>query len=421
MRINSLTIENFKGIATKTTIEVRPLTIFVGANSSGKSTCLHALAALCQSLKLPNNSSAITLDDDFAYVHLGRFIDAMHTTSYDDSIRLGLTLDRVGLPIPEEKEGKTTFGVQTHSLSASYTFKCTRRTQDVTVDAARYEFGKHWFEVRRAGKKHNLHTSVAKESWPMARRPAFLFEIDPAVFLNRQQRLFGYQYLPFQATQEALAAAIRNVRYLGPFRWPPRRRYPSYGTAPYEVGPQGESTIPMLANETIRSRKRQHIEQVSKWLTDLSIGASVDTSRIGQSDLFEMSVKLADGAAFPLADLGFGVSQALPVLAQCSFATDGCTLLFEQPEIHLHPLAAERLASVFVDTVKRGITVMAETHSPGLVKRLQDELRSKRIKPDDIAVYRVWRENGSTKLKLVEFEADGDVDELWERNFSREH
>jgi predicted ATPase len=51
--------------------------------------------------------------------------------------------------------------------------------------------------------------------------------------------------------------------------------------------------------------------------------------------------------------LGYGVSQGLPVLAQCSFAPRGATLLFEQPELHLHQGAAHRLASVFVSAAKQ--------------------------------------------------------------------
>ena len=70
MSIEKIEIENFKGVGNKQSIRVRPLTFFIGANSSGKSTCIHALASLSQTVKLPNNKKPIVLDDEFAFVQI---------------------------------------------------------------------------------------------------------------------------------------------------------------------------------------------------------------------------------------------------------------------------------------------------------------------------------------------------------------
>lgn len=89
MAIERLFVRNFKGIADLGWLDIRPITLFIGANSSGKSSCLHALAALSQTAKLPNNSRPLILDDEYAQVHLGRFIDVIHTRSYSNEIELG--------------------------------------------------------------------------------------------------------------------------------------------------------------------------------------------------------------------------------------------------------------------------------------------------------------------------------------------
>ena len=78
MPIHSVTIENFKGVGEKTDIEIKPLTIFIGENSSGKSTVIHAIAALAQTVRLPNDSRPLILDDEYAFIHLGRFIEVIH-------------------------------------------------------------------------------------------------------------------------------------------------------------------------------------------------------------------------------------------------------------------------------------------------------------------------------------------------------
>jgi AAA15 family ATPase/GTPase len=92
MPIDQLSIENFKGLGDKTDISIKPITIFIGANSSGKSSCIHALACLSQTLKITNNTRPLILDDDLAYVHLGRFIEVVHSKSYQDVISLGVSI-----------------------------------------------------------------------------------------------------------------------------------------------------------------------------------------------------------------------------------------------------------------------------------------------------------------------------------------
>ncbi len=86
MNINAVKIKNFKGVSEETNLELRPFTPFIGENSSGKSTVVHALAAMAQSLRQRSDSRPLVLDDETAVVHLGRFIEIVHSHSYDDAI-----------------------------------------------------------------------------------------------------------------------------------------------------------------------------------------------------------------------------------------------------------------------------------------------------------------------------------------------
>ena len=104
MPIDKLTISNFKGIAGKTEFEIKPLTFFIGPNSSGKSSCIHALAALSQTVKLSNSKLPIVLDDEHAAVHLGRFIEVIHTKSYADAIEIGISLNKSGKTVQYGKD-----------------------------------------------------------------------------------------------------------------------------------------------------------------------------------------------------------------------------------------------------------------------------------------------------------------------------
>lgn len=405
MPIDKLTICNFKGIAEKTEFTIKPVTLFIGPNSSGKSSCIHALAALAQTIKLSSSKLPIVLDDEYAQVHLGRFIEVIHSKSYSDSIEIGVAIDRAN-QIFKSGRGKPPIVDKDDPVNALYSFKSTRRTQDVFLEKADFNVGTKNLTYRINLK--NTQYAVRLNGKPI---PAM--GVNPTgmrlTIVPTAARTFGEEFFNVFALSEVInntiANELQNTLYLGPFRQSPQRRYPTRGSAPQEVGAQGEAAITLLANEYVQSKGRPHIKQVSKWMSTLGLAQRVEVSRVGKSDLFDVTVTLADGATLPIADLGYGVSQILPVLTQCSFAPKGATLLFEQPELHLHPAAAEKLAIIFADVAKqKNLRIVAETHSRELFMQLFRELRAGRIAIDDIAAYEVSRADGRSVFKKIEIE-----------------
>src|ERR1039458_7251452 len=404
MPIHAVTIGNFKGIAEPITIPIKPITIFIGENSSGKSTVLHALAALSQTASVPNDQRALILDDEKAAVHLGRFIEIIHSRNYSDAIELGVNVGSVRLrrarrdSDPQQEKDE----VAEAEVEGRYEFKSTKRTQDISISSGEVKVGDESFKIKR-GKVFLTVESVRTGSiGRFGRGSGFIL----------RERIMSRKFVDFIAfsfAQRAIADALAKTLYLGPFRQSPRRSYPTRGASPNQVGAEGESTIPLLANEAVQSKARPHINQIAGWLAMMKLGSKVDISRVATSDLFDVSVRLPDGADFPIADLGYGLSQVLPVLAQLSFAPEGATLLFEQPELHLHPLAQRPLASVFIDAVrKRDVHIIAETHSPHLLGQFQREVREQHLQPDEIALYRVSRSDGKTHIEPIFIDGNGD-------------
>lgn len=177
----------------------------------------------------------------------------------------------------------------------------------------------------------------------------------------------------------------------------------------------------MLANEYVQTKNRTHLKQISDWLQKMELAQSVEVSRVGNSDLFDVSVKLPDGANLPIADLGYGMSQVLPVLVQCSFAPKKSTLLFEQPELHLNHSAAKLMSGVLAEATKaKDLHIIAETHSRELFFGLMDEIREGRLSPDDVAIYSVERREGNSQFKRVNIEVDEhgrpEVFDPWDTN-----
>jgi hypothetical protein len=365
-------------------------------------------------MKITNNTSQLILDDEYADVHLGRFKDVSHSKNYESPIRLGLTLH--GITLPTLPSPKTPSKIV--NASCEYVFKSTKRTQEIYLESAVIRIGETEFRLSKGKKTYRLRNMQSSVEIPC--RPEKAFKIDIMGTLSQKDFIdkFGH-FSPFYFAQEQIVAEFRKILYLGPFRQPPRRLYPTRGATPKEVGSMGEACVALLANESVQSQSRIHINQVSGWLNDLQLAQSVSLSRSGGSDLFSVDLRLQDNTDFPLADLGYGLSQVLPVLTQCSFAPEGATLLFEQPELHLHDIAAKGLAKVFNDTVEsKKASVLVETHSPALFKAFLRGMSAREVDRDKFAAYRVHREAQSTRLHLIDIDEECDVEENWERGLS---
>jgi len=421
--IHALNVQNFKGISDATTLAIRPLTIFIGPNSSGKSSGIHALAAMAQTIKLGALGRPLVLDDEFAQVHLGRFIEVVHSRSYSDPITLGIDIgprDFVSQALQGTEKERGSVLVK-GPARADYTFRCSRRTQEVRLDSARFVAGQETYSMKAGAERYDLTNDRLGVKQALDREPGFW--VSSRLPVTARVRGEPYAFTPFSQLQRWVLEELRKTLYLGPFRQPPQRRYPTRGSAPSEVGPQGEATTTLLANEIMRTRKRTHVRQISGWLGTLGLGKSLDVARVGRSDLFDVNVTPKEETEkYALPDLGYGISQVLPVLTQCSFAPPGATLLFEQPELHLHQLATRPLMRVFIDTIKeKGAHVVAETHAPELFAQLLTELRNKTIQLSQVAVYRVRRTGGKSVFTLIDIDPDTfDVYDLWEEGLSKD-
>lgn len=419
MPITALHVANFKGLREEQTIKIRPLTIFIGPNSSGKSSCIHAIAALAQTVKLAGDPRPLVLDDEFAQVHLGRFIEVLHSKKYTDAMTLGIDIGDVSyIDFGEKLEA-------TESVargSARYRFRSTKTTQDTFLESAELALGTTKYAAKKVGKSYDISHEPTGSKVRADRLSGLDLDWRTSVSARSLNRTSLRSFGPLSFLQRALTAELRRTLYLGPFRQSPLRRYPTRGSTPTEVGAQGEATITMLANETIQSRSRTHIKQIASWLKLCGLAKDLDVARVARSDLFDVTLTLQDDDRLPIADLGYGLSQVLPVLTQCSFAPVDSTLLFEQPELHLHQIAAQRLATIFIKTIKeKKAHIVLETHSPDLLLQVVRELRDGSIALSDVAAYRVQRIGGRTKVSELEIDPKTfDIYEAWQNGLTLE-
>lgn len=425
MPIDKLVIANFKGIAEREEFDIRPITIFSGPNSSGKSSCIHAMAALAQTVKLSASQVPIVLDDEYAQVNLGRFLDVIHSRSIKDSFSIGIGLSNVSTPFlsNDEAPGKIP------SLHFEMSFKAKQAAQEIYIQSARMSLGNLTYSFQKKSSKSgefNITRDGVKLSFSAISTGRFSLRPQLTFMDNNEPHKEQMEaFLHSENVSSSLNKELRRTLYLGPFRQGPLRRYPTRGSQPTEVGSAGESAVPMLANEFSRSStKHPNLTRVSNWISKMGLGKKIEVVPVAKTDLFDVSLTLNDGAKLSIPDLGYGVSQVLPVLVQCSFAPPGSTLLFEQPELHLHEGAAKQLATVFIDVVReKNVHILAETHSPHLFIELIRQVKAGLLAPEEVVLYDVIRRDGRSEFRKVEIirDANGhcEVDHPWARGLER--
>ena len=123
-------------------------------------------------------------------------------------------------------------------------------------------------------------------------------------------------------------------------------------------------------------------------------------------DPFQIQVKVA-GQKFNLIDVGYGVSQVLPILVDCALASDGTTFLVQQPEVHLHPRAQAELGTYFgALAAKQSKRFIIETHSDYLVDRLRSLVASGGpLRPEHVCI--LFFERAEKDVRISEITIDG--------------
>lgn len=423
MAINNLILENFKGIKERQEFEIRPITIFCGPNSSGKSSCLHALASLAQTIKLSASNQAIVLDDEYAQIHLGRFLDVIHSKKITDSFTLGIGIT-TAKDISVFSDPKIKLGTQ---INAEINFKAKKAAQEIYIQHMQLEIGSTKYKYSKNKQGYNILKNQKTLNFSTMHMGKFKFrpDMEKTNFTESKDQKEIIELLMIgESISSNITDELSNVYYLGPFRQGPLRKYATRGAQPSEVGASGEGAVAMLANEFQRSTsKHPNLSKISSWIKDMGLGKNLHLEPVGNTDLFDVSLTLEDGAKLSVPDLGFGVSQVLPVLVQCSFAPKGATLLFEQPELHLHQGAAKKLGGILADVAKeKNLNIIAETHSPHLVGEIFQQIKQGKLNPSDVVLYDVCRRDGKSVFKKVEVELDdGEVfiDHPWAKNLDQ--
>jgi len=397
-------------------VELAPVTLLLGANSAGKTSLLQLPLILKQTFESPDRSLDLNLGvQPTDILDLGSYEDLVH--DHDTSRSLGL-----GLEFEGEGRGRA-------ATRLTYRATYTLAAGAPVVQRLQFDEAGDSFSVERQSKGGYLLEAPGYAARMAGNRPDARRSFQPERSLMFSTEAVAELAEAGGRVQDLglrLSKAVGNVAYLGPLRERPERSYMWNRQSPGNLGSRGERAVQALLASANSQKKRKEgqeggqgwlVEQVSAWLSRMGVADSLVLERQGRSRYFEVIIK-AESREANIMDVGFGISQVLPMLVLAYFVPRGSTILAEQPEIHLHPRAQVGLAELMAEVAReRNVQFLVETHSEYLFRRLQFLIADQKLGRDECRLYFVDRnEDQTAELRRLVVDEYGRVAN-WPKNF----
>ena len=404
--------------------KLRPITLLIGENNTGKTTFLGCYSVFHNLLDMTRIGSAAP-DFNQEPFWMGSFRDIVRT-------RLG----------PQGRINTFSIGLRTGSgkdeVVAPFLMKATlsERGSQPMISNIRYEFDStSYFEV--GGNEKNtvvlktpsdtIEISITLSDWNLT-----LFLLDQVIqrpdigknlYKKKGEKIFKYISDLFiksgkipkkkETLPRLFAPRLPDIVQVAPLRSKPQR---TYNPVKEVASPEGDH-VPMLMMRLVTNDKRSwqplH-DSLSAFGRDSGMFSDIRVRRLGKkiNDSFQLQVKARSGVPANIMDVGYGVSQSLPILVDIHNHRDSLFLL-QQPEVHLHPRAQAELATVFAEAVRKNAnSFLVETHSDYIVDRTRILVRQKKIPASDVSILFFEPTGNSVQIHNITVDSNGNLDNV---------
>lgn len=408
--LNQLRIRNFKSWQDTGCIRMAPITLFFGANSSGKSSIGQFLLMLKQTIESPDRKAVFYPGGRNSAVQLGSYQEMVFRRNPNEKITFEYQWSlpknmEIGDPLSDDvfSGDKLHFSAEVERGNAARHLIQIAKLKYCLLDD-RANHSSLSIELSRKPDKREYEASASPYNLVRKQGRAWALKDVVRFYGFSDEAVARYQNAGF--TQElnlAQEKLFNSLYYLGPLRRKAERLYKWSGSAPESVGYEGENTIAAILAARDRKispgygKKAKPFEKmIASKLKEMNL---IDAFRVkpisAQRQEHEVKVRAKGSEDWvDLPDVGFGVSQVLPVLAQCFYAPPGSIILMEQPEIHLHPSAQSVLADVMIAVIRskenrkeRGIQLIIESHSEHFLRRLQRRIAEGDVLKEEVSAY----------------------------------
>jgi len=421
MNVQAVRLRNFRGFRSAT-LPLRPLTILLGPNSAGKSAWGHAMAAMAHAHALYPSGDRLTLtanptEAEEWPIDLGLLSD-LRSTGTSDRVFVGLQTSEgwvdFGFGAPGLFDGSLRISQLGFPIGATASttvpttidVNSTVATQSIPISAA--------LEAPNAvsgGLRVRRRNEV--EWQDLDTGDVVTVDLQGLQLIGVRHRFGGTSLSIASLASRDVAELLDRVTYLRASRQRPLRGYRRTDFVRQEIGYGGEGVASVLLKrgtqdiewaippnadadspEQVRLNApwERHQGTVSQalawWLSYLGIAQSITPIRSPRSDSeLQLRASVHDGESRDITEVGFGVSQVVPVITAGLTEPENGLFIVDLPEAHLHPRPQAALADFFCSLAMAGRNVIVETHSEMFFHqlRLRHELSDELAKK--IAVY----------------------------------
>ena len=349
-------------------LPLAPLTLLSGANASGKSSVLQALVLLHQTMREHEWSTRLMLNGE--------------------AVRLGTVADVV-----DEEKGLKSFdiGVVDQAQSYLWTFSGSRKELSMSVDCV----------------------VVNEQAHPRPNLLHYLLPSSSSVFVSKKVIV---------PTPDRIIR-IKNLTYITAERIGPREVYPLEDKQSVSVvGAKGEYAVSMFylrSEDTILSKlldpnesRNTLFHQVTARMRQFFPGCGLVVEQVPNVNAVTLRLRTSDSGEFhrPM-NVGFGLTQVLPIVIAALAAKPEDILLIENPEVHLHPAGQALMGQFLAQVASAGVQVIIETHSDHVLNGIRRFIKEGGITPEQVVLH-FFRARSPDVAQVVspQINANGDLD-----------
>lgn len=421
-QFHEIRLRDFRCFHDEQTARLAPLTLLVGDNSTGKTSFLAAVRAVW-------DAAFRQAEPDFREppYDLGAFHEIVHNRTDDEKRAASFT---IGFRGQGRRRKPIEFDVTfTSRAAAPSPSKLSWRTTDTRVDCSGVNTGKATIDLASAHGTWRLDVPIER---PFRRlwTPRFLARWVTEMIgefpdsTDRSKKLKGKQKTLGREDLENLSDLLRSFTSIprrepfasAPIRSSPRRTYDPTRPSP---DPEGTYMPTYFASMNFQDEDRwlklkSHLEDFGR---RSGLFDEITVKQLGEMEggPFQLQIRKAGKhGASPrrnLIDVGYGVSQALPVLVELFRPDASQMLLLQQPEVHLHPSAQAALGTLFSETASAGRQLVIETHSDYIVDRVLLDVRDRRtdLKAEDVSILYFERKDSDVCIHSIRIADDGSI------------
>jgi predicted ATPase len=405
----TVSLEHVRSFATLKNVPLRPLTLLVGENSSGKTTFLATIAALWPS--------------DYRYPFNPNFNQAPYNLGTFETIvtrkqkRNGQAdTFRIGYSVVESSTKRFSIEaeyINRHGAPGLRSFSISNAKVDIRVT-----LGEKNSEVEFStidGLVKNLRFTLDRLSAHSVTTEMLGYSgISGLLFDSIASQKSLQKLKPYLPRKLSLDSPFFGTVSVAPLRSRPERTYDVLQESFHVEGEEIPAILTRLLEREPQSPDAKSVsEALARFGEDSGMFTRIEVRRLGRSEFDPIQLHVhANGQVSNLVDVGYGISQVLPVLVRSCLSYRANSILIQQPEVHLHPRAQAALGSFFVDMVgqsKGGKMMLIETHSDYLLDRVRQDVADGRIRANDVQILFFDKPKHETTIHPIALDELGNV------------